>query len=122
MAGSLFCKCPYASKHLIEALRQDLEQVPLLHSACHLESVLQGGVNVPLMVCGAEDDSVVHPEALEEWTRWLKPGDRKQLCKDGSHFFHYFHSSTLARKISKFWASNQFLKSNDLVMDQLRQD
>jgi len=115
MAGSLFRQRPYAPKRLIEALRQDLEQVPLLHSACHLESVLQGGVNVPLMVCGAEDDSVVHPEALDEWTRWLKPGDRKQLCKDGSHFFHYFHSSTLARKIYRFWTSSQFLASNEFL-------
>lgn len=120
MAGSLFRKRPYTPKRLIEALRQDLEQMPLLHSACHLESVLPGGVAVPLMVCGAEDDSVVHSEALAEWTRWLKPEDRKQLCKDGSHFFHYFHSSTLARKISKFWASNDFLVSNKVATGELR--
>ncbi|NJN30624.1 MAG: hypothetical protein HC824_09515 [Synechococcales cyanobacterium RM1_1_8] len=77
MAGSLFrpgCPCP--APRLVQALQRDLEQAPLLHSACHLESLPQGGVALPLMVCGAEDDAVVHPAALQAWSRWLKLGDR----------------------------------------------
>jgi surfactin synthase thioesterase subunit len=103
VADNLFRQRPYAAKQLIAALNQDLVQVPLLHSICHLESLPQGGVKVPLMVCGAENDSVVYPEALTAWSKWFKLGDRQQLCKDGGHFFHYFHAELLSRKIRSFW-------------------
>ncbi len=106
LAGSLFRQRPYHPAQLVKALRQDLEKAPLLHSACHLESLPQGGVEVPLMVCGAEDDSVVHPSALRDWSRWLKPGDRQHLCTDGGHFFHYTHGDALARQIHRFWQSH----------------
>ncbi len=103
MAGSLFHQQPYAPAKLVEAMRQDLEKAPLLHSACHLESLPQGGVEVPLMVCGAKDDAVVHPAALADWSRWLKPGDRQYLCSNGGHFFHHSQSDQLAQEIVGFW-------------------
>lgn len=106
MAGSLFrpgCPCP--APRLVQALQRDLEQAPLLHSACHLESLPQGGVALPLMVCGAEDDAVVHPAALQAWSRWLKLGDRPLLFPQGGHFFHYTQAAPLARKIHSFWKS-----------------
>ncbi len=105
LAGSLFHKPPYAASQLVEALRQDLERAPLLHSACHLESLPQSGVDVPLMICGAEDDAVVHPSALADWSRWLKPGDRQYLCENGSHFFHYSHPQKLTQEVVDFWRS-----------------
>lgn len=103
MAGSLFHQRPYGPAKLVEALRQDLEKAPLLHSACHLESLPQEGVDVPLMVCGAKDDAVVHPAALADWSYWFKPGDRQYLCSSGGHFFHYSHPDELAQEILGFW-------------------
>jgi len=103
MAGSLFRQSPHQANRLVAALRQDLAKVPLLHSACHLESLPQGGVDVPLMICGAEDDVVVHPAALADWLSWFKPGDRQHLCPSGGHFFHNLHSMTLAQAILQFW-------------------
>jgi pimeloyl-ACP methyl ester carboxylesterase len=105
IADSLFRQRPYAPNQLIAALRQDLAKVPLLHSICHLESLPQGGVNVPLMVCGAENDSVVYPAALTAWAKWFKLGDRQYLCPDGGHFFHYSHPDELAQEILGFWQS-----------------
>ncbi len=103
MASSLFHQQPYAPAKLVEALRQDLNKAPLLHSACHLESLPQGGVDVPLMVCGATDDAVVHPAALADWSHWFKPGDRQYLCANGGHFFHYSNPDRLAQEIISFW-------------------
>lgn len=103
MAGSLFQQRPYSPAKLVEALRQDLEKAPLLHSACHLESLPQEGVAVPLMICGSQDDAVVHPAALADWSRWFKPGDRQHLCPNGGHFFHYSHPDELAQEILAFW-------------------
>jgi len=106
LASSLVQRAPYGPVKLVAALQQDLEKAPLLHSACHLESLPQAGVQVPLMVCGAKDDAVVHPSALADWSRWLKPGDRQYLCSQGGHFFHYSNSEPLAQEIHRFWQAH----------------
>lgn len=105
LALSLF-RCPTGSAlRLVQVLRQDLATAPLLHSACHIESLPQGGVSMPLLVCGAEDDAVVHPETLGAWDRWMKPGDRQWICPEGSHFFHYGQADAVAREVAIFWRS-----------------
>ncbi len=96
---------PYPPGYLIQALQKDLEQSPLLHSLCQIETLPQGGVEVPLMVCGAEDDVVAHSTALADWQDWLQPRDRLWSCKTGGHFFHYFHPHLVGRQVSLFWRS-----------------
>lgn len=94
---------PYPPGYLTQALAKDLSQGPLLHSLRQIESLPQGGVEVPMMVCGATNDVIVHPLALEDWQQWLKPGDRQWLCQEGGHFFHYFHAARVGREVAKFW-------------------
>lgn len=106
LARSLFNgKRPYPAAALVQILAKDLARSPLLHSLCQIESLPQGGVQVPLMVCGATQDAIVHPPALLEWQRWLKPGDRQWLCEQGGHFFHYFQPQQVGREVGRFWRS-----------------
>jgi pimeloyl-ACP methyl ester carboxylesterase len=111
LAKSLFrrsaelCPGPILLRRLVQTLQQDLITAPLLHSACHIEPLPQGGVQVPLLLCGAQQDCVVHPEALNDWSRWLKPGDRSWLCPEGSHFFHYTQAEVVAKQVAGFWRS-----------------
>ncbi len=97
--------CPYPAAALVQVLAKDLARSPLLHSLCEIESLPAGGVEVPLMVCGAAGDVVVHPPALAAWQRWLKPSDRQWLCDEGSHFLHFSHSQRVGREVRRFWQS-----------------
>ncbi|NJM57909.1 MAG: alpha/beta hydrolase [Synechococcales cyanobacterium RU_4_20] len=106
LAKSLFNdERPYPAAALVQILAKDLARSPLLHSLFDIQSLPQGGVQVPLMVCGATQDAIVHPPALQEWQRWLKPGDRQWLCEQGGHFFHYFQPQQVGREVSRFWRS-----------------
>lgn len=103
-AQSLFGKhppCPM--KKLVNALDRDLKESPHLDSLFKPVKLPQGGVSMPLMVCGSQTDSVVHPPALQEWKNWLKPEDKLWECPDGYHFFHYFYPEEVGEQILSFW-------------------
>lgn len=96
---------PLVKNHLTHLLELDLDFAPLPHSLWRQDKIDQGGVSVPLMVCGSKDDMVVDPVALECWHPFLKAHDRLWLCPYGRHFFHYVHPNLVSRKILKFWQS-----------------
>jgi pimeloyl-ACP methyl ester carboxylesterase len=109
MVRSLFgSETPYLVKDLVRALDQDLAEAPCLHSLFQVVDLPKGGILAPLMVCGSQTDSVVHPPALLEWRKWLKPADRFWECPTGRHFFHFFQPRQVAEKIQQFWKSNIF--------------
>jgi pimeloyl-ACP methyl ester carboxylesterase len=94
-----------STQGLIELLEKDLNASPSPHSLYRLAAIAQGGVSVPLFVCGSKDDLIVDPNMLQEWKPWMKEGDRLWECPHGHHFFHYFHPQLVGRQILKFWQS-----------------
>lgn len=90
-------------KRLARILEQDLDCSLSPHSLLRIHSLPPGGVSVPLMVCGSNDDIVVGNDALQGWRPYLKECDRLWLCPQGRHFFHYFYPRKVGRQILKFW-------------------
>lgn len=102
------------TRYLMEVLRRDLLSSPSPHSLYQQVSGEKGGVDVPLFVCGSEDDLVVSPTAIKGWNDYFKPlRDRAWLIPYGHHFFHYFYPSLVAQQILEFWQFSQ--KSSDEI-------
>lgn len=104
-------------RYLLEVLRRDLLSSPSPHSLYQQVNGEEGGVDVPLFVCGSENDSVVPPTAIQSWQKyllhqrdraWQTPSrDRVWLMPYGHHFFHYFYPSLVAPQILEFWKHNE---------------
>ncbi|PSF37927.1 hypothetical protein C7H19_08095 [Aphanothece hegewaldii CCALA 016] len=95
---------------LITILEQDLESSLSPNSLFRQMNVLPGGVSVPLMIYGGQNDLIVELEALQGWQPWLKAEDRLLTCSEGRHFFHFFQASQVGEQILKFW--NNFSQPN----------
>ena len=96
------------TRYLLEVLRRDLLSSPSPHSLYQQVSGQKGGVDVPLFVCGSEDDLVVSPTSIKSWSCYFKSGrDKVWLSPSGYHFFHYFYPSVVATRILEFWQWNQ---------------
>lgn len=91
------------TKKLVETLKQDLYTAPTAHSLYQLDRVQPGGVLMPMMVCGSENDGISDRSALQGWSDYLKDEDLLWLNPLGHHFFHYFFPENTGRKIIKFW-------------------
>lgn len=101
---NLFGKQPHhTTKKLITALDKDLDQTPLSHSLFKLVDLPKGGVSMPMMVCGSNNDHVVDPSTLQEWSKYLKPEDHLWQYPKGHHFFHYFYPQPVGEQILSFW-------------------
>lgn len=94
---------PGITKVLIKILEQDLLSSPSPHSLYQRIRIEPGGVEMPLLVCGSEDDIIVDPNTIRGWQPWLKPSDHIWLLPQGHHFFHYFHPQLVGRQLMKFW-------------------
>lgn len=104
------------TRYLLEILRQDLLSSPSPHSLYQQINAEEGGVDVPLFVCGSENDLIVPPTAIKSWRKYLHPRDRVWLMPYGHHFFHYFYPSLVTPQILEFWEfsetnSNHYLPS-----------
>ena len=95
----------YETLDLIKILEKDLRSSPSPHSLYHRVSIPPGGVSMPLLVCGSQDDMIIDFNALQGWQDFFKNGDRLWLCPQGYHFFHYRHSREVGRQIVLFWRS-----------------
>jgi surfactin synthase thioesterase subunit len=91
------------TQKLVETLKQDLYTAPTAHSLYQLDRVQSGGVLMPMMVCGSENDGISDRSALQGWSDYLKDEDLLWLNPLGHHFFHYFFPENTGRKIIKFW-------------------
>lgn len=106
------------SHYLSEVLRRDLQSSPSPHSLFKEVSDQEGGVDIPLLVCGSEDDLVVPPTAIKGWQSYLKPEqDEVWLTSRGYHFFHYFYPQEVGAKIRQFWQKKeqQKVQENELI-------
>lgn len=88
---------------LIKILQRDLCTAPTAHSLYRLSRVEPGGVSMPMMVCGSENDGIVVPLALAGWQDYLKENDILWTHPWGHHFFHYFFPQETGRQVIKFW-------------------
>lgn len=104
MVHSLFGRQrQHCLRGLLELLERDLAESLSLHSPLSRFSLFPGGVPVPLLVCGGQQDGIVDPVQLHSWYPWFKPGDRLWLCPEGRHFFYATHPELTAHEISDFW-------------------
>ena len=91
------------TSNLVKILKKDLFTSPTSHSLFQLDRIESGGVSMPMMVCGSENDGICDRSALEGWTDYLKESDVLWANSEGHHFFHYFFPEHTGRKIIKFW-------------------
>ncbi|NEP40096.1 MAG: alpha/beta hydrolase [Okeania sp. SIO2H7] len=104
MVESLFgYRYPKNCKKLAKVLEEDLDYSLSPHSLLKTISVEASGVEVPLMVCGSQDDFVVDPHSLQGWQFYLKKSDRIWQCPQGRHFFHCFYPQLVGEQIMDFW-------------------
>lgn len=99
-----YCSRPKALS-LTRYLEQDLSGSLSLHSLLSRAQIEPMIPNVPLLVCGSEDDVIIDPTQIHGWTRLLKQGDRLWMCPEGRHFFHYFQPEKTVNAMSSFWDS-----------------
>lgn len=97
--------------NLVEILKKDLYTAPTTHSLYQLERVKSGGVSVPIMICGSNNDGIVNRSALQGWSNYLKDDDVLWTNSEGHHFFHYFYPESTGRKIIKFWHKVKLLSA-----------
>lgn len=104
MACGLFGHCSQpVERELVELLDRDLRTALSPHTLFRRVQVEAGGVSVPLLACGSQDDPIVAPNALSDWQSWLKPSDAIWLCPSGRYFFHHRYPKLTARRIAEFW-------------------
>jgi pimeloyl-ACP methyl ester carboxylesterase len=104
---------PYPIGHLLAALRRDIDQGLSPHSVLKIGAIPQGGVAMPLLICSATEDPIVHLSAVVDWNKWLKPEDELFWVSGKMHFFHYFYPERLSNRIQEFWqkSGNQVPRS-----------
>jgi pimeloyl-ACP methyl ester carboxylesterase len=93
----------YNTKGLIEILKQDLNTSPSAHCLYQEFAVEPGGVSMPLMICGSENDEIIDRHALAGWLKYFKSEDVLWECPQGHYFFHYFFAQNVSQQILKFW-------------------
>ncbi|MGB7444281.1 MAG: alpha/beta hydrolase, partial [Coleofasciculaceae cyanobacterium] len=104
MAYNLFGnQSQYTTEYLVQVLEQDLNYSPSPHSLWQRKTISPRKVQVPLMVCGSQDDFIIPPNTLRGWWTLMKEGDRLWECPQGHHFFHYFYPQMVSKEILKFW-------------------
>lgn len=89
---------------LAQLLSRDLDSNLTLHSLVRNTHIAAGGVEVPLLVCNGELDSVVVAGAQNGWMRWMKAGDRLWHCPKGLYFFQFQQYKSVAKTILDYWA------------------
>ncbi|NJN21624.1 MAG: alpha/beta hydrolase [Leptolyngbya sp. RL_3_1] len=107
MARLLFgVQPPSMTAALVERLKRDLDHGLTLHA---LPALVQGPcwstapVAAPLLVCNGANDVIADANDQAQWAQWLKRGDRRWVCPEGRHFFHYDYPKLVAEAIQDHW-------------------
>jgi pimeloyl-ACP methyl ester carboxylesterase len=100
---------------LADRLERDLVEAPSNHSLFRLDTLAEGGVDMPLMICGSQDDPVINSPVLSAWNSYLKLVDTMWCSSTGGHFFHHLHSDLTSYQIRQFWQKLE----PELVLDLL---
>jgi pimeloyl-ACP methyl ester carboxylesterase len=101
---------------LVERLERDLVEAPSNHSLFHLDVLAEGGVKMPLAICGSDTDPVVSTSTLSGWNQYLKPSDLSHSYPTGGHFFHHFHPELVGHHIRHFWQKSGLTLASDRLM------
>ncbi|MEL6438299.1 MAG: alpha/beta fold hydrolase [Cyanobacteria bacterium J06621_8] len=96
-------QCHSRVKNLIKILQHDLLTAPTNHSLYQLDQIAAAGVEMPMMVCGSDNDGIVDRPALDGWSSFFKESDVIWSSPAGHHFFHYFFPESTGSQIIKFW-------------------
>ncbi|MCW6034796.1 alpha/beta hydrolase [Spirulina subsalsa FACHB-351] len=105
----------FMSHQLVRLLEEDLQTSISPHTLAKQFQFHPRMVDVPLLVCGSEDDEVVDNERFQEWRCWLKKCDRLWQYPQGRYFFHYFYPQEVGQQILNFWRAKVY-------RDQLAQE
>jgi pimeloyl-ACP methyl ester carboxylesterase len=104
VASNLFPKiCSSHVHNLVKRLERDLVEAPSNHSLFRLDILAEGSVEMPLMVCGSQDDPAIASPALDGWNSYLKSVDTIWRSTTGGHLFHHFYSDLTGYRIQQFW-------------------
>lgn len=104
-------------KELSRTLDRDLITSLSPHTLHRTVRILPGGVPVPLLVCGSQDDIIIDPNLLQAWKPWLKESDCLWQCPSGRYFFHYFYPQQVSEQIMKFWYAQPLFRSFSNSLD-----
>ncbi|AFY93368.1 alpha/beta hydrolase [Chamaesiphon minutus] len=95
--------CARHVSDLVDRLDRDLVEAPSNHSLFKLDILDESGVEMPLLVCGSQDDPAIASPALYGWTTYFKSTDEIWRSSTGGHFFHHIHFELLSYRIQCFW-------------------
>ena len=104
-------------KNLVKILKRDLSTAPTSHSLYQLDRLESGGVSMPMMICGSENDGICDRSSLQGWSDYLKKDDVLWTSAEGHHFFHYFFPEFTGRKIIKFWQGVELKQERSSKLD-----
>jgi pimeloyl-ACP methyl ester carboxylesterase len=114
MVCALFGTQPRPLAHqFIKILEQDLKTSLSPHSLYKRISIAPVQLDLPLLICGSQDDAIIDRSLLDGWrSQFSEPGmtGRRQeiwTSPSGRHFFHYFNPEKTQRQIWQFWQSIQ---------------
>jgi pimeloyl-ACP methyl ester carboxylesterase len=95
---------PAMTVALVERLKRDLDNDLTLHSLHTRGPSWQADtVAPPLLVCNGDCDVIADANDQAQWAQWLKRGDRRWVCPEGRHFFHYDYPQLVAKVIQDHW-------------------
>jgi pimeloyl-ACP methyl ester carboxylesterase len=104
--GLLGCPPKDTREMVVKLLEQDLYQSLSPHSLARSMSLLPISVEIPLLVCGSVDDTVIDPNQLRGWQQYFHHStSRLWVCPGGRYFFHYFYPEQVSEKIVQFWST-----------------
>ncbi|MEL6385667.1 MAG: alpha/beta hydrolase [Cyanobacteria bacterium J06626_18] len=106
---------PAKAAGIAKLLAQVLDTELAPHSLGHRDTVSQGRIEPPLLVCHGSQDVIMDANAKILWKQWLKPGDRLWECPEGRHFFHYEYPDRSSRPILEFWQPSTYQSGLSLV-------
>jgi pimeloyl-ACP methyl ester carboxylesterase len=104
--GLLGCPPKNTTENLIKLLEQDIYQSLAPHSLVRSMSLLPIYVEIPLLVCGSVDDTVIDPNQIRGWQQYFHHStSRLWICPGGRYFFHYFYPKQVSEQIVQFWST-----------------
>lgn len=119
--GLLGCPSKDTVETVVKLLERDLYQSLSPHSLVRSMNLLPIAVEVPLLVCGSVDDTVIDPNQLRGWQQYFQhPVSRLWVCPSGRYFFHYFYPEQVREKIVQFWStalSSERSSSHKILVD-----
>ena len=109
-------QCPNRTAALMRILAKVLDMELTPHALGHRQTIPMRGVEVPLLVCHGANDMILDANSQSQWQRWFKPGDRRWMCPEGRHFFHYEYPQLSYRVLLDFWQESETLPQADYAL------